>query len=237
MHYLEFLAALHERLAPRTYLEIGIAEGHSLALSRCPSVGVDPDFCITQELTGPTSLARCTSDEYFRRLDAGRASPFGELPVDLTYIDGMHHFENALRDFIGAERHSTRSSVIAFDDVLPRDVDEAARARQVWPWTGDVYWIPLALAEYRRDLRLVLVDTEPTGTLVVARLDPSSQVLSGSLDEIVRKYVVPDPQPVPGEILERAGAISPKRALGLRLWGQLRSTRTENDRLSRGESR
>jgi hypothetical protein len=225
MHYLEFMAALHERLAPRTYLEIGVAAGHSLAVSRCASIGVDPDFAVNQELLAPTSLRRCTSDVFFRRLKVEAQTPFGELPIDLTYIDGMHLFENALRDFIGAERHSSPSSVIAFDDVLPRNVEETARTKATLPWTGDIFRIRFALAKHRPDLKQVLVDTEPTGTLLVAKLDPANRVLSLRLDEIVREYVQPDPQPVPADVLTRTGAITPKRALSLKLWDQLVAAR------------
>jgi hypothetical protein len=225
MHYLEFVAALHQRFAPRTYLEIGVAQGHSLATSRCRSVGVDPDFVVDQEIVAPVSLHRCTSDDYFHGLDANKATPFGELPIDLTYIDGMHLFEYALRDFIAAERYSAPSSVIAFDDVLPRNVKEAARDRKTVAWTGDVFRVQLALAKHRPDLKLILVDTEPTGTLLVTGLDPASDLLSGRLDELVREYVQPDPQPIPREILKRAKAIPAKRALAMRLWGKLRAAR------------
>jgi Methyltransferase domain len=225
MDYVEFLAALHERLEPRTYLEIGVAQGHSLGVARCRSIGVDPEFLINQELLAPVSLLRCTSDEYFERLDAAEATPFGELPIDLTYIDGMHHFEYALRDFIGAERYSSSSGVIAFDDVLPRNVEEAARGRATLPWTGDVFRIRFALASHRPDLKLVLVNTDPTGTLLVANLDPASTVLTDRLDEIVRKYVQADPQPIPAEVLSRTKALSPKRALSLKLWDKLRAER------------
>jgi len=224
-HYLEFMAALHERLAPRTYLEIGVAQGHSLAVSRCASIGVDPEFAVDQELRAPTTLHRCTSDEYFQSLSADSRTPFPELPIDLTYIDGMHLFENALRDFIGAERYSSPSSVIAFDDVLPRNVEETARNKTSLPWTGDIFRIRFALTKHRPDLKQVLVDTEPTGTLLVARLNPASSVLSGRLDEIVRDYVQPDPQPVPAAVLTRTGALTSKRALSLKLWDELVAAR------------
>jgi hypothetical protein len=225
VHYLEFMRALHERLAPRTYLEIGVSQGHSLALSRCRSIGIDPDFCVDQQLIAPVSLFRCTSDEYFARLSAEGTRPFGELPVDLGYIDGMHHFEFALRDFVSLERQATPSSVIAFDDVLPRNQEEAERDRTTWPWTGDIFRVPYALAEHRPDLVQVCVDTEPTGTLLVARLDPASEVLSERLDDIVREYVQPDPQPIPDEILGRVNAIGPTEALDLELWDRLRRQR------------
>lgn len=225
MYYLDFLEALHRRLEPRTYLEIGVAQGHSLARSRCRSIGIDPDFSVIQELAAAVSLFRCTSDEYFERLAVGRTSPFDGLPVDLAYIDGMHHFEFALRDFIAVERCSSPAGVVAVDDVLPRDVAEAARTPRPHDWTGDVFRIPLALAAHRPDLSLVCVDTEPTGTLLVARLDPHDTRLADQLDDIVREYVQPDPQPIPAGILARNGAISAEEALELALWDDLRAQR------------
>lgn len=226
MFYLDFLRALHGRLQPRTYLEIGVAQGHSLALSRCRSIGVDPDFEVDQQLVAPVSLLRMRSDEYFEHLERVGARPFPRLPIDLAYVDGMHQFEYALRDFIGAERYAAPSSVIAFDDVLPRDVEEAARERATQNWVGDVFRISPALQAHRPDLLLLTVATEPTGTLLVARLDPSSRVLVERLDDIVRDYVQPDPQPVPREVLERSGALSPEEALALELWDELRAART-----------
>jgi len=227
MYYLEFLRALHERLAPRTYLEIGVAEGHSMALSRCRSIGIDPAFRVDQELLAPVSLLRRTSDEYFGGLAQNGRTPFRELPVDFAYIDGMHHFEFALRDFIELERHSGRGSLIAFDDVLPRDVDEAARDRETLPWTGDVFRVQFALAAHRPDLLRICVNTVPTGTLLVARLDPSSEVLAERLDDIVRDYVVPDPQPVPPDILSRVNAVAPEQVLTMDLWDELRAARAD----------
>lgn len=225
MFYLDFLRELHERLAPRTYLEIGVAGGHSLALSRCRSVGIDPGFVVDQQLLAPVSLHRCTSDDYFASLASEGRGPFADLPIDLAYVDGMHLFEYALRDFIAIERHAASSTVVAFDDVLPRDVEEAARDRQIHPWTGDVFRITEALATHRPDLRLITVDTEPTGTLVVAKLDPSSDVLDSRLDEIVRELVVPDPQPIPASVLARADAMAPEEVLALELWDVLRAQR------------
>jgi hypothetical protein len=230
MFYLEFLRGLHERLAPRTYLEIGVAQGHSLALSRCASIGIDPAFQVDQELVGPVSLIRTTSDEYFATIARDSKAPFGELPIDLAFIDGMHYFDYALRDFIGVERYSGPASVVAFDDVLPRNTDEAARERAVLPWTGDVFRIQFALGAYRPDLLQVLVATEPTGTLLVARLDPLSRVLGEQLDDIVREYVQPDPQSVPREVLEHKDALTPENALALELWDELRVARQATHR-------
>jgi hypothetical protein len=134
VHYLEFLRSLHERLAPPTYLEIGIRHGDSLALANCPSVGIDPEFELQVQLRGDATLFRETSDEYFDR-DAPLA-PFGGEPIALAFIDGMHLAEFVVRDLANVERNADWSSVVVFDDILPRSADEAARGRRTRAWTG-----------------------------------------------------------------------------------------------------
>jgi hypothetical protein len=216
MDYLPFLRSAHRMLAPRAYLEIGVQTGRSLALSSCRSVGIDPFFEITAEIDGDVALFRTTSDEYFAREDP-LAATSGE-PFDLAFVDGLHLFEFAFRDFINVERHSRPKSVMIVDDVLPRTVDEAARARHSYQWAGDVYPMLAVLAKYRPDLIVLPVSTTPTGMMVVIGLDPRNRVLVDNYDQILAEYRHPDPQPVPVEILERDRAVRPERALDSPFW-------------------
>jgi hypothetical protein len=227
VRYLSFLRVLHERLAPATYFEIGVRTGSSLALSRCRSVGVDPDYRITAELDGDVSLVRTISDEYFSRPDP--LAPFGGRPIELAFIDGLHLFEFALRDFVNVERHATPTSVVVFDDMFPRTADEAARERHTKAWTGDVYKVMTVLREYRPDLICLRVGTEPTGLLVVIGLDPTSTALADNYDRIVAEHVRPDPQQVPAEILSRDTALPPRRVLDSPLWTLLRDAAPADD--------
>ena len=114
------------------YLEIGVAQGRSLALSRVPTIAVDPDFRIEHELCCDLKLVRSTSQDFFSRADA--LHHFEEKSIDLAFIDGSHLFEDALRDFESVEKLSLPTSVIVFDDVLPRCPDEAARNRHTKAW-------------------------------------------------------------------------------------------------------
>lgn len=216
MRYEAFFAGIHRQLAPERYLEIGVRDGHSLTLARCRTVAIDPDFAITHEIDADVALFRTTSDEYFSRPDP--LAPTGGKPFDLAFIDGLHLFEFALRDFINAEKYSTPGSMIVFDDVLPRSVAEAARARQTGNWTGDVFKILAVLAEYRPDLRVLTVSTRPTGLLLVVGLDPTSTVLADNYGEITRRFIDPDPQPVPAELLDRRGALPAARVLESGFW-------------------
>jgi methyltransferase family protein len=211
MDYLDYLPEVHRRLRPQAYLEIGVRWGHSLALSRCRSVGVDPAFGITAELDGDVALFRTTSDEYFSRPDP--LAPTGGVPFDLAFIDGLHLFEYSFRDFVFAERHSSAKGVIVFDDVLPRSVDEAARERHTNAWTGDVFLMIEVLAEYRPGLVVVPINTQPTGLLMVLGLDPTSTVLADNFDEILATRRRQDPQVVPPDVMDRSLAVPPQRFL------------------------
>lgn len=231
MHKHELLAALHERLRPRTYFEIGVRRGKSLHLSRCPSVAVDPFFLVETEILCDLHLVRTTSDEFF-----ARRHPFAHLPlpvVDLAFIDGMHLAEYALRDFINTERHCHAASVIVIDDVLPRTVEEAGRGRvgkaAQGAWAGDVFKMIPVLRERRPDLLLLEVDTHPTGTLVVMLPDPSDRSLVTAYDEVLPELVVADPQVLPDWVRDRPRAVTPEALLDAPFWEGLRQIRDGDD--------
>jgi hypothetical protein len=219
----EFLRALHRLVRPRTYLETGIQLGQSLTLSRVPSIGIDPEFSITSELFADVHLARTTSDEFF-----ARKKPLAHLPknvVDLAFIDGMHLAEYALRDYLAVERFTTPASVVVFDDMLPRSVDEAARHRHTRAWTGDVYKAALALEQLRPDLSVLWVDTQPTGVVVVLTPDASRNGELPGYDDWLDVAMAPDPQDVPEEILRRSRAHDPERLLASAGWRRLPALR------------
>ena len=211
VYYYPFLAELHRRLAPRAYLEIGVRDGGSLAQSHCRSVAIDPAFAITVELDADIALFRTTSDEYFAR--PAPLAPTGGQPFDLAFIDGLHLFEFALRDFIHAEQHASSRGLIVFDDMFPRSVDEAARQRHTGGWTGDVYGMLEVLAVMRPDLVVVQIGTRPTGLLLVTALDPANTTLSDRFDEVLARFRRPDPQPVPPQLLDRLAVLPPERLL------------------------
>lgn len=251
----DFLRALHATLRPRTYLEIGVSDGRSLTLSRVPTIAIDPAFKITSGLRCDLHLVKATSDDFFARPDPIRHFHGGRNPwrnlrhgrpvlggwrptavIDLAFIDGMHLFEFALRDFMNVERYADQGSVIVLDDMLPRDVDEAARERHTKDWTGDVFRVTDVLRRLRPDLVTVLVDTAPTGLLVVLGADPSDATLRGAYDRIIETEVRPDPQDVPDAILRRTDAVDPDRLLALPIWRELARSRGPRGRRRRAQA-
>jgi len=223
----ELLEQLHGCLEPRSYLEIGINAGASMSLSRTRSIGVDPFFTVRRELACDLQLVRASSDEFFARADP--LAHFGGVAPDLTFIDGMHLAEYALRDFINTERHTHPASVIVFDDMLPRVPVEGLRdrrdARAHGSWAGDVYKVLAALRDLRPDLVCLEIDTTPTGTLMVLLPDSSSTTLVTAYDELVESYVVPDPQEIPAEVLGRTRALAPEELLASPVWAELKRLR------------
>ena len=201
--YLDVLARVHAELSPRRYLEIGVRAGSSLGLASCPAVAVDPDPRVVVD--PPALLYRQTSDDFFR-YDASEALAEG---FDLAFIDGLHLFENALRDFMHIERFAGAETVVVVDDVLPNHPVQAQRERQSSVWCGDVWKLHDCLARYRPDLRLTLVDAEPSGLLLVSGLNPRNRTLWELYNPIVREYLSDTHEAPPQAVFNRIGVLHP----------------------------
>jgi hypothetical protein len=219
----ELLQGLHDKIRPRTYLEIGIRTGRSMVLSRCRSIGVDPVFKIDNPIHCDVQLIKATSDDFFARQEP--LAHFEGVPVDLAFIDGMHLSDFALRDFINIEPFMADTGVVVLDDVLPRNGLEAARDRQTGPWTGDVYKVVEILQRRRPDLIVVLVNTAPTGTAVVIGVDQDSTILKDAYADEKPYLQRPDPQTPPQKYMDRSITIEPDVLLESRVWDELVAVR------------
>lgn len=218
MPYLEALDHLQRALAPAYYLEIGVRNGGSLKLARCPAVGVDPAPAVPDGTLPATARIHVgTSDDYFLNTPEATRTP------DLAFIDGMHLFEFALRDFMNIERNSAGHTVVVVDDIYPSHPAQAARQRRTRVWTGDVWKLYRCLAEWRPDLQLIALDTAPTGLLLIAGLDRHNTVLRDHYNPIVRQYV--EQETVPADIIERSHALPPSSPLLDALAAKIRAHR------------
>ena len=198
----QLLAHLHEILQPKLYLEIGVHQGLSLALAKNAeyAIGVDPNPLI--QASANQLLYRTTSDNYFATTKyIGR--------IDLAFIDGEHLAEFALRDFINVAGYSGPGTVVVFDDVLPYN---SAIADRVMPpggdWTGDV-WKVWELLKNRDDLSVYLVDTFPTGTMVVWNWEKGLADAGARLSEEYERHerrIMDMGTEVPAGILDRRWA-------------------------------
>ncbi|HEX7159503.1 MAG TPA: class I SAM-dependent methyltransferase [Edaphobacter sp.] len=182
--YFDLLDLIHQTTVPRTYVEIGVASGKSLsiALPGTILVGIDPAADVRHPLSGELHLFRQTSDDFFA--SGALDNVTRGLPIDVSFIDGLHHFDVVLRDFRNLEAASAPGSVILIHDCLPPTPRVAARERETSLWAGDVWKAIIGLREYRPDLSIALEDVPPTGLAVVTALKPTSRVLFDRYDEI-----------------------------------------------------
>ena len=180
--YLEVLTGFHESLNPQTYLEIGVSHGDSLKFANCRIIGVDPHPQIKDD--SKYLIYPKTSDLFFAE-DA--ESLFKTEKIDLAFIDGMHLFEFALRDFINIEKYAHKNSYVLIHDILPRCFSEASRGRVTIDWTGDIWRLIMGLRKYRPDLNINVLDAYPTGLGVITGLNPDSEILIDNYDEIVEE--------------------------------------------------
>lgn len=181
--YYGLLRRAHEVLRPQRYLEIGVHRGHSLALVRpeTRAIGVDPEPMV-EDPPYNALIVPATSDRFFGDPDLLRL--LGG-PIDLAFVDGLHLYEQALRDVANVERHSSPEGVILIHDCLPIDAETSTRDQTSVIWSGDVWKVVVALRRHRQDLTVTTVDVEPTGLAIVSGLDPDNTVLFDRYNEIV----------------------------------------------------
>jgi len=203
--YLDVLGRIQQRLAPRRYLEIGVGRGRSLVLANCPSIAVDPAPTLKGPAQSGVQLYRESSDCFF---ECHGSAAFADGPPDLVFIDGMHLFEFALRDFCNVERHAAPGTLVVIDDIFPNHPAQAERRRRTRVWTGDIWKLHDCLIRHRPDLLVLALDTEPSGLLLVAGLDADNRILLQQYNPILRDYLdrslAADADPI-----TRRGALDP----------------------------
>jgi hypothetical protein len=160
-------------------------------------VCVDPHFKVTQNVLEGRRRAhffQTTPDDFFSHYSLNTFLPGG---VDLAFLDGLHHFEALLRDFMNTERQCHDRSVVLLHDCLPLNermaervfrYDETEHGSTRQHWTGDVWKLLPIFRKLRPELRVVVFDCGPTGLVACTGLDPYSSVLRDDYQKIVDEY-------------------------------------------------
>lgn len=126
---IDFLNEIAEQNKAQTYLEIGCRDDECFANIKIPhKVGVDP-------VSGGT--VRLTSDEFFCR---------NKETFDLIFIDGLHLYEQVLRDISNALAVLNPVGTIVLHDCLPLTAEAQYRRQCNRIWNGDVW---KAMVEFR----------------------------------------------------------------------------------------
>ncbi|MBO6625123.1 MAG: hypothetical protein JJ938_09605 [Roseicyclus sp.] len=189
--YLRVLSEIEARRNVERYLEIGSRSGDSVSRVTCSFMAVDPEFAIRADVFNKSEAMmffQQTSDDFFASGVLGR---LGWVP-DLTFVDGMHLFEYALRDFMNAEKAMGRDGMICLHDICPFDYEmttrDLSRFDQLTAWTGDVWKVVMALLDLRPDLTVDIVAARRTGLACISNLDPENRVLEREYDALLKRY-------------------------------------------------
>ena len=107
----------------------------------------------------------------------------------MAFIDGLHLFEQALKDFINIECYTLQNSIILIHDCLPLNQMTSSRTRKTAFWSGDVWKFITCLKKYRPDLEIFTIATYPTGLGVITNLNPKSTFLKTNFNQIVNEFI------------------------------------------------
>ncbi|WP_083937509.1 class I SAM-dependent methyltransferase [Sphingomonas sp. PR090111-T3T-6A] len=175
---LESLVGLYDQ---PSYLEIGVQ--HGLTFDRVEAarkVAVDPNFLFDtveagrKPLNATATYHQVPSDEYFSRFHKP------EDRFDVIFIDGLHSFDQTLRDLLNAVECLAQGGVIVLDDVMPVSYAaslptlekniafRAARGMRQVDWMGDVYRLVFFIRDYMRGFSYATL-TENHGQMVLWR--------------------------------------------------------------------
>ncbi|GJE60029.1 hypothetical protein MPOCJGCO_2138 [Methylobacterium trifolii] len=177
------------------YLEVGVDEGTTFFAVDAPrKVAVDPEFKFALP-PDPERAKGCTfhpvpSDSYFAQ-DPGRR-------YDLIFLDGLHTFEQILKDFTNALACIKDDGIIIVDDVIPSSYHaslpdlalsfELRRriGQQDGDWMGDVYKIVFLIESYFQSHSFATV-AENHGQLIVWKeRRPAESLPARSVEQIGR---------------------------------------------------
>jgi len=185
-----------------TYLEIGVDTGGSfIPIKAKRKWGVDPSYKLTNRRLITYAvfsilhirverLFRMTSDEFFVK-NKKRLTSYG---IDVCLVDGLHTYQQALKDVLNALKYLKPKGVILLHDCNPTTELMARPAAGIeilirqgilgWnaPWSGDVWKALVHLRTLGSDVDAFALDCD-TGIGVVTKRQPSS-CLSFSESEI-----------------------------------------------------
>ena len=177
------------RFGYRRYLEIGVEAGVTFNEVNAPEkTAVDPHFKIARDLLRGASF-ETTSDAFFD--DNPKAN------FDIIFIDGLHTFEQSLRDFTRSLSRISENGLILIDDCYPSDylaslrdytLCQKAKSFEGSPdrnWMGDVYKTILFVADYFDNVSLSYVN-ETMGIIAIWKEQREISKRFATIEEIYR---------------------------------------------------
>lgn len=182
-------AALRGRAKP-VYLEIGVKTGSAFRrIEADEKIAVDPAFRLSDrsrrraDAKGRvTHYFETTSDEFF----AGEAAFLGQRGIDVALIDGLHTYQQVIRDVENTLRYLRDDGVIVLHDCNPalasiaypaESFAEFAAQHRWWNilWSGDVWKAIVHFRSTRDDLQVAVLNCD-FGVGLIRKGSPDSRL-------------------------------------------------------------
>ena len=209
MNRTDVIQRIIDKKQARTYLEIGVADGTNFFPLRArQKVAVDPNFTFSRRRKMKWTFKNlhnvvaqyheCTSDSYFAR----EKPTYG---IDVVFIDGLHTYEQSLRDVTNSLINLNDTGVIVVHDCSPPSRAAASPALSSqhaaelelpgWTgeWCGDVWRTICHLRSHRADLRVFVLDCDyGLGIVTKGQADSCLNISQEKLSEMTYEDLVRD---------------------------------------------
>lgn len=175
------------------YLEIGVLSGENyLEIKAKNKIGVDPILSISRKekikyylkhiLSNSNKFYQMTSDKFFE-MDSNPLSKHG---LDVAFIDGLHTYEQTLRDVQNCLKYLNEDGVIILHDCNPpsaaasHPANSYSHAKSLnipgWnkAWCGDVWKTIVHLRSIRNDLNIFVLDVDIYGLGIISKGVPEN---------------------------------------------------------------
>ena len=194
MDRLSVIQTAMEMRGARTYLEIGVAGGAVFFRVKAKhKIAVDPRFgfskikqiryLIKNPLNVWNKYYEMTSDEYFK----SRSGDIEQSGIDIAFVDGLHTFEQSLKDVQNCLRYLNKGGIIILHDCNPPSESAAFPATSLdhaisenlsgWTgdWCGDVWKTIVYLRSLDNNLRIFVLDCD-MGVGIITRGSPDAML-------------------------------------------------------------
>jgi hypothetical protein len=189
--------ALDGRVKP-VYLEIGVSRGAAFRrITADEKIAVDPAFKLSARSRRRLADAKARATHYFETTSdaffANETAFLEQRDIDVALIDGLHTYEQAMRDVENTLRYLRDDGVIVLHDCNPAKASIACpatseadfHAQNHWwdyYWSGDVWKTIVHLRSTRDDLRIAVLKCD-FGVGLIRKGFPESR-LSYSAEQI-----------------------------------------------------
>jgi len=188
----QHLLNLHES---SSYLEVGVNRGVTFrAVEAERKVAVDPEFLFdVPESNGHEAYYEVVSDEYFGNMSLRET-------FNVVYLDGLHTFEQTLRDFTNAIEVIRDKGCILIDDIKPNSYHASLPSQHMAvklrnglgfgakdkSWMGDTYRLLFFIQTFFQQYSYATVADNHGQLVVWKKLRPAADIVERKVESLGR---------------------------------------------------